>query len=112
MTKRSTTKTEGVELDVEDPAMEELSQAVELEQEPEAPVDIAPALRPAPKHAPKDMVRVRINADHGMLAGRAVFRGEVHTVMYYQYVETLETGDGAYELLNGGTEHRGSKNHR
>jgi len=45
-------------------------------------------------------VRVRVNAEHGMLAGRAVFFGEVHTVMYYQYVDTLETGDGAYELLD------------
>jgi len=55
--------------------------------------------RRKPKRKVKDRVRVRFRGEHGMLAGQAVFMGEVHEVMWYQYLEARKTGGDLYELV-------------
>jgi len=46
-----------------------------------------------------DLVRVRVLAEMGILAGKAVWRGELHRVRYWQYLEARKTGGEGYLLV-------------
>jgi hypothetical protein len=48
---------------------------------------------------PLDWVKVRFTGEMGLLAGRAVYGGEVHRVRYWQYLRARETGGEAYQLV-------------
>jgi hypothetical protein len=62
-------------------------------------VQIAEPAQPAePAHLPKDLVWVRVNVDYGMLAGKAVYLGERHRVMYYQYEQARQANKDGYVL--------------
>lgn len=102
MTGRDTKKADGVELVVEELQAVEIEREDEPQAEEKQPAEPkkTPRRRKKPKRRAKDQVQVRVNADHGMLAGKAVFRGEVHVVFYYQYERARETGGDAYELLD------------
>lgn len=50
---------------------------------------------------PMELVRVRFVGERGMLAGRAVWQGEVHEVRYFEYLAARETGGDVYELIEG-----------
>ena len=101
MTGQGTKKADGVELVVEEPQAVEIEREDEPQAEEKQPAEPKKATRRRkPKHRAKDRVRVRVNADHGMLAGKAVFRGEVHVIFYYQYERARETGGDAYELID------------
>jgi hypothetical protein len=71
------------------------------EETPAEKLEEAPKKPPAKslKHGPMDVVRVRFNGELGMLAGRMVYRGEIHEVRYFQYLAARETGGEAYELV-------------
>jgi hypothetical protein len=42
---------------------------------------------------------VRVMAEMGILAGKAVWRGELHRVRYWQYLEARKTGGEGYLLV-------------
>lgn len=48
---------------------------------------------------PKDPVWVHVEVEHGMLAGKAVYRGERHRVMYYQYEQAHQAQPNGYVLI-------------
>jgi hypothetical protein len=52
-----------------------------------------------PEYRKSDLVKVRFTGELGILAGKAVYRNEVHQVRYWQYLEARETGGEAYELV-------------
>lgn len=54
-----------------------------------------------PKRKRSDLVRVRFTGEMGLLAGKAVYNGEVHQVRYWQYLQARETGGEAYQLVEG-----------
>jgi hypothetical protein len=85
------------------PAEEE---AVEV-AEPEVPVEVAepeaPAQEkaaPSPPPAARVQVRYSEKAEHpGLLAGRQVQPGEVHTVAYGAYLRAKQANPAHYELV-------------
>ena len=95
--------------DEEPKAEDEATEAAEVEAEETPPEDEAKEettiqVKDAkeddePAFQPRDLVRVRVHAERGMLGGQAVFYGETHTVFYAQYVEARQTGGEAYALI-------------
>jgi hypothetical protein len=67
-------------------------------------VEEAPAVEEASEkrcdYQPMDPVKVRFTGEFGILAGKAVHQGEVHTVRYWQYLAARETGGEAYQLVD------------
>jgi demethoxyubiquinone hydroxylase (CLK1/Coq7/Cat5 family) len=59
----------------------------------------APEAAEEPKRKRGDLVRVRFSGEMGLLAGKAVYNGEVHRVRYWQYLRARETGGEAYQLV-------------
>ena len=57
------------------------------------------AEKPAKEHEKHDPVRVRVLAEQGLLAGKAVWRGEVHRVVYWQYLQAHGANPDGYELV-------------
>lgn len=96
------------------PEAEEQLPMVEPEADEEAPEELAAAEEgpdgaeepkgkkkraKEPKRNRSDLVRVRFGGEMGLLAGKAVYNGEVHQVRYWQYLKALETGGEAYQLV-------------
>jgi len=48
---------------------------------------------------PREVVAVRIVCDRGLLAGRAVWRNEVHWVLYREYLNAVRVNPGGYKLV-------------
>ncbi len=54
---------------------------------------------PRDQHERQDLVRVRVLCEQGLLAGNAVWRGEVHEVRYWQYLLAVSEHEAGYELV-------------
>lgn len=52
-----------------------------------------------PRYKRHDLVGVRVLAEMGILAGKVVWKGELHQVRYWQYLEARETGGEGYLLV-------------
>jgi len=53
----------------------------------------------APEYEPHDKVNVRVLCEQGLLAARAVWRGEVHQVAYWQYRQAVDANPDGYALI-------------
>ena len=83
------------------PAEEEAEVPAEA-TEPEAPEEVLAKEEAAPAPPPAARVKVRYSekANHpGLLAGRQVQPGEVHTVAYGAYLRAKQANPAHYELV-------------
>jgi hypothetical protein len=79
---------------VEVEPVSEVEPVLETEGEP-----VIEAEGEVPAYEKHDLVRVKVLAEQGLLAGRAVWRGEVHEVLYWQYQQAAHVNPDGYELL-------------